>query len=358
MRSSSASRAAPPKARAVTIAALAPFPSAPVAPPVEDDFARLYRQYRPQLLRYITHHFGPRDADEITQEALTRALRAMDRNRSEGETWAWLVRVARNVAHDMARSRRICESTDDAAVLAKDVADDTSLPEPAALLNERRHLVRRALRMLPPSQRRILVLYEVDELNCPAIAGLVGSTEDAVRKALQRARRRFAAEVRALGGGTAGSFAFWLGALRRRAVKAVPAASASTTALCAIIGSVAVTVSVQPARPVQLSPSYASPMAAASASASEARQAVTRASVLRMPAASAARADAVRPTTPGEPAVAKPLGAVTVKMPVSPGSEPIDNHITVPTPLGPLDLDTEYVPSDEAGLVCSFVTCE
>ena len=254
-------RAALQKARAVTIAALAPFRNEPVPRPVDDDFSALYRRYRPQLIRYVTHHFGPRDADEITQEALTRALRSLETDRTEAETWAWLVRVARNVAHDLARARRICEATDDGAVLADDVPDDGILPEPAALLDERRRLVRRALKMLPPSQRRILVLYEVDELNCPAIAGLVGSTEDAVRKALQRARRRFAAEVRALSGGSLGTVAFWLRGLRRKAVKTMPAASASTAALCAIVGTVAVSVTVSPAVPRELSPRLAPPVA-------------------------------------------------------------------------------------------------
>ena len=133
----------------MTIAALAPFRSEPVRRPIDDEFSRLYRHYRPQLFRYITHHFGCRDADEITQEALTRALRSMDTNRTEAETWAWLIRVARNVAHDIARSRRICDATEDGAMPADDVCDDTILPEPAALLDEKRRLVRHALKELP-----------------------------------------------------------------------------------------------------------------------------------------------------------------------------------------------------------------
>jgi RNA polymerase sigma-70 factor (ECF subfamily) len=226
----------------VTTAALAPFPAE--SPQHDDDFTGLFRSYHPQLLRYVTHHFGPRDADEITQEALTRALRSLDRGRSDAETWAWLIRVARNIAYDFARSRRICESTDDAEVLHCEAPNDTTLPEPAALLDERRRMVRRALKVLPPTQRRILVLYEVDDLNCPTIASLVGSTEDAVRKSLQRARRRFAAEVRALGGGSA-AITWWLRGFRRRP-RGLSALTAST-ALCAVAGSVVLTVTTGPA---------------------------------------------------------------------------------------------------------------
>ena len=336
----------------MTIAALAPFRSAPVRRPVDDDFSRLYRQYRPQLLRYITHHFGPRDADEITQEALTRALRLMDTDRTEAETWAWLVRVSRNVAHDMARARRLCESTDDDTVLANDVVDDAALPEPAALLNERRRLVRNALKELPPSQRRILVLYEVDELNCPAIARLVGSTEDAVRKALQRARRRFAAEVRALGGGTAGSFVFWLRGLRRRSIKAAPAAS--STALCALVGTVALTVSIQPATPMELSPRLAPPVASSAPEhelgpAGAVRKVAATATATR-PTSSATPETEVTPTDDGT------KGLIELPdTPFDPDAGPTRTRVIVYVPFnGQQEINNEYTPSEADPVVCSL----
>ncbi|HWL37276.1 MAG TPA: sigma-70 family RNA polymerase sigma factor [Frankiaceae bacterium] len=346
----------------MTIAALAPYRSAPVRRHVEDDtFSDLYRQYRPQLFRYITHHFGPRDADEITQETLTRALRAMDRDRTEAETWAWLIRVARNVAHDLARGRRICEATDDDTVLVNDVADDTVLPEPAALLNERRRLVRTALKTLPPSQRRILVLYEVDELNCPAIARLVGSTEDAVRKALQRARRRFAAEVRALGGGTAGSVVFWLRGLRRRSFSAVPAASSA--ALCAIVGGVALTVTVQPAVPHELSPRLAPPMAVSTPEYDAADVAsVRRTAPVRVRTASSVTATETRgdgrggDTGKAAPKVALPIP----ETPFSPGQRTTIVTPRVETPVGDVYTAYEMEMDRRPGLVCTVdaIECE
>jgi RNA polymerase sigma-70 factor (ECF subfamily) len=342
----------------VTIAALAPFRTEPAPRPVDDDFSGLYRHYRPQLLRYVTHHFGPRDADEITQESLTRALRAMDRDRSEAETWAWLVRVARNVAHDLARSRRICETTDDDMLLANDVADDAILPEPAALLDEKRRLVRRALKTLPPSQRRILVLYEVDELNCPAIARLVGSTEDAVRKALQRARRRFAAEVRALGGGgAAGSVVWLLRGLRRRPVKTVPAASAST-AICALVGSAVLTVTGGSIAPTLLSPDLVRP---ASASAAERELG---------PAGTAAPAGAATTRTAaasGETATTPPTMATdgtlvfVPRTPFSPGAKETRVRLTVHVPYRePVRVNSRVWRGDAPGVVCSLpaVSCE
>ena len=346
----------------MTIAALAPFRSEPVPRYVDDEFSRVYRQYRPQLLRYVTHHFGTRDADEITQEALTRALRSLDHGRTEAETWAWLVRVARNVAHDLARGRRLCETTDDAAMLCDDVAEDAILPEPAALLNEKRRLVRRALKMLPPSQRRILVLYEVDELNCPAIARLVGSTEDAVRKALQRARSRFAAEVRALGGGTAGSVVFWLRGLRRKSFKAVPATTAST-ALCAIVGSMALSVTIQPAAPRILSPHLAPPMASTAPEASLGGAAATARGAAARDATSAAWTAGAGPEVFG-PGQEQELTVLTLpKNDLGPGGDGVRVKVVLATPTGdPLVVDVPVSAGDEGseGLICGApgVECE
>lgn len=344
----------------MTIAALAPFRKQPALRPVEDDFSELYRQYHPQLIRYVTHHFGPRDADEITQEALTRALRSMERNRSEAETWAWLVRVARNVAHDLARARRICEATDDDTMLANDLPDDSLLPEPAALLDERRRLVRRALKSLPATQRQILVLYEVDELNCPAIARLVGSNESAVRKALQRARTRFAAEMRALSGGAL-SVGFWLRGLRRRAVKVLPAASAST-ALVAVVGTMAVTVAVQPPAQRELHPRLAPPAASSiSADASDLPRRVQARPDRAAGSTDTSTADASRTRVQPPPAT-KPDAVVRIpRTPLSGGSEPTQMRIRIPLPTGhEIEWFVAYDPEDDSGPLCTtheYVQC-
>ena len=338
-------------------AALAPLPSEVMPRAAEDEFTGLYRQYRPQLYRYVTHHFGPRDADEITQESLTRALRSLDCGRSDGETWAWLMRVARNVAHDMARSRRICDATDDDAVLSSEHQDEAVLPEPAALLDERRRIVRRALTMLPPSQRRILVLYEVDELPCPAIAGLVGSTEDAVRKALQRARRRFAREIRTIGGGVCGSA---IGLLRRtrlrRRVRGLHSVSAST-AVCALAGTFALTVAIRPATPTQ-HPTFGE--AVASSRATDAGDLVANAAhrTVRQSTGPAGTARLRQPVGPGGTTVLR-----IPRTPLSPGQRTVLVHEEVDLPvLGHVEVENELRTGDGHGPICDLnapgVTCE
>jgi RNA polymerase sigma-70 factor (ECF subfamily) len=322
----------------------------------DDEFTGLYRRYHPQLVRYVTCHFGPRDADEIAQEALTRALRSLDRARTEAETWAWLVRVARNLACDFARSRRLCEATDDDGVLYVTPVEEAAQPEPALLLNERRGLVRRALKSLPPSQRRILVLYEVDELTCPTIARLVGSTEYAVRKALQRARRSFAAEVRALGGG-AGSVVWGLKVAFRRRPRGISALTAST-ALCAFAGSVVLAVTVD-AAPHAVRPRLSEPVASTTTDIDQVglHFAALRASAVRSAGGSR---PGVRPSGAAGPGGGvRQVGVVVPKTPISPGQRTSVRYGVFVPFVGTVSYESEIV-TEGNGVVCGsgVVTCE
>lgn len=334
--------------------ALAPLPGEYLSPaPVDDDFTGLFRAYHPQLFRYVTHHFGPRDADEITQESLTRALRSLDRGRSEAETWAWLIRVARNVATDLARSRRICEATDDDEVLKSAPIDETALPEPAALLDERRRVVRTALKMLPPAQRRILFLYEVDELSCPTIARLMGSSEDTVRKTLQRARRSFAKQFRAISGGVFGS---WVAVLRgfRRVRRARGLSSlTSSTAVCAFAGTVALTVTgAHPGIPT-LAPRLVAP--AASTFHDTERPEIGRAPYTRAVSRSATPAATPRFAAPSGGVTGPHVSVPKAKVPSSPfrsGGEHLRFHLEA----GPFHFDNDLGSYGNGGALCHLGT--
>ena len=199
------------------------------------------------------------------------------------------------------------------------------------------------------------MLYEVDELNCPAIARLIGSTEDAVRKALQRARRRFAHEVSALTGGSFGSVLLWLRRNGlRRGLKAMPAASAST-ALVAFVGTVALTVSVNPAPERLLPNGTATRMAVSSrdlgvnldlgpAGGNASRHVVRGTS-----------ASATAPTTNVRAPRQQPQGSVAVPVP-APLSDPEYYWVKtgVDTPVGYMPVIVKSTNDSDPGVVCSL----
>src|SRR4051812_34978883 len=124
------------------------------APASEQTAVEFYQTYRARLQHYVIRHFGPRDADEVTQETLVRAVTTIDLDRPEYESWAWLTMVARNLSIDLARRRAKCEVSADGGVMYDvDAAPDD--PELVAIRNAEHTLVRQAFDRVPQCQRRV-----------------------------------------------------------------------------------------------------------------------------------------------------------------------------------------------------------
>ena len=93
-------------------------------------------------------------ADEVAQETFVRAWRhAAGYDPRRGRVAAWLLTIARNVAIDRARMRRIAPADPDVIASRLDLGDRDTMPD----IGERDR-VQRALATLPDEQRRALVL--------------------------------------------------------------------------------------------------------------------------------------------------------------------------------------------------------
>jgi RNA polymerase sigma-70 factor (ECF subfamily) len=93
-------------------------------------------------------------ADEVAQETFVRAWRhAAGYDPRRGRVTAWLLTIARNVAIDRARMRRIAPADPDVIASALELADRDTMPDVGE-----RDRVQRALATLPDEQRRALVL--------------------------------------------------------------------------------------------------------------------------------------------------------------------------------------------------------
>ncbi|MDP9353360.1 MAG: RNA polymerase sigma factor [Chloroflexota bacterium] len=151
---------------------------------------------RSRLVRLCARLTGePSAAEDLAQETLYEALRSSRRLRDPDKHAQWLSGIARNVCLRWAR-RRARESarlvrllSDDSTVFESDrwAADGFDLEQEL----ERRELVElldRALALLPPETRDVLVAEYVEGTPHVEQAARSGLTEGAIEKRLQRGR--------------------------------------------------------------------------------------------------------------------------------------------------------------------------
>ncbi len=127
------------------------------------------------------------DADDLVQEAFCRAFVQAKTWRHEGIRFStWLYRVVTNLAFD--RSRRLKTRRP----VALDAVAEPIDERPDALDNmddnERRQAVNKAISSLPERQRQVVVLTYGEGLSNAEVAGMIGTTVEAVEAALTRAR--------------------------------------------------------------------------------------------------------------------------------------------------------------------------
>jgi len=119
------------------------------------------------------------DAEDLTQETLTRAFQRWRKVRGHAEPW--VARVAANLALDAIRRgrRRPTSSVD-----ASGGFDDRAAPEPASVV-DRLDLVR-VLQELPKRQRQVVVLRYLADLSEADVARELGVSVGSVKKHASR----------------------------------------------------------------------------------------------------------------------------------------------------------------------------
>jgi len=154
-------------------------------------FAQIHERHHASLERYARKVLGrgSEHAEDVVQEAMLRASRALRRDDRHIELRPWLYRLTRNTALDeLARVRTDSMDLADAEEWGALRAPEAS--EPEAVL-ERRGRVRELLSdmaSLPAQQRHALQRREVDGISHAALAVELGTTPQATKNLVHRAR--------------------------------------------------------------------------------------------------------------------------------------------------------------------------
>lgn len=161
-------------------------------------FGRLLERYGRQVQHFILWYgeLNPATAEELTQEAFARLLRAASSFRGDSSFRTWLFALARNVCREHRRRRltrrryeRKMPMLEDAARELPDVALD---PLERMCRAELGACVRAAVDSLRPHHRTVLLLREWQGLTYKEIAMILEVPEGTVRSRLHNARAALA----------------------------------------------------------------------------------------------------------------------------------------------------------------------
>lgn len=128
------------------------------------------------------------DASDLSQETFIRAYRSLARYDERFAFWTWLRRIAVNLCFNaLKRQRRFgfVPLADDGRE-GQDIPDPRPGPEDSGLRRD----LERALTMLPPEQRTVLVLRVIEEMSYNEISATLGIPVGTVMSRLNRARQK------------------------------------------------------------------------------------------------------------------------------------------------------------------------
>ena len=149
----------------------------------ETAFEEIFRRYAAALRGYAASIVTAQRADDVTQEAFTKAYLALRGSDKEIQLRPWLYRIVRNTALTNIRD-------EPKPSLELDEARAAGM-SPQELAEQREEISRlmAGLRELPEAQRAAIVMRELEGLSHEQIAASLGLSGGAVRQSIHRARR-------------------------------------------------------------------------------------------------------------------------------------------------------------------------
>jgi RNA polymerase sigma-70 factor (ECF subfamily) len=161
-----------------------------------DAFNDLVYHYQDMAYNVAYRVLGNEDAaSDATQDAFIKAYKALHQYRG-GSFKAWLLRIVTNCCYDLLRTAQRRPSTpiddlveDDEHSDILENTDDES-PEDWVDREELGRLIQRGIAELPPDQRTVLVLSDIEGMPYEEIAAVTSVALGTVKSRLSRARAK------------------------------------------------------------------------------------------------------------------------------------------------------------------------
>jgi RNA polymerase sigma-70 factor (ECF subfamily) len=162
----------------------------------EAAFLTLYERHRAPVFRFACRVLGSAaQAEDVMQECFLIVLRRPEAFRDERASLrTYLYAIARHLSWQHLRRSGLETTVEE---LPESAAEETETAEPLRrmLEGEAASAVRRAIGMLSPLQREVIVLFEYQEMSLAEIAMLCETDVGTIKARLHRARERLRREL-------------------------------------------------------------------------------------------------------------------------------------------------------------------
>ena len=162
-------------------------------------FDGLVLKHKDRLFSLCFRFLGDyQEANDSAQEVFVKVYRSLKGFRFESAFSTWLYRIAVNTCKNKLRSSEYRQKkkmvhldnpgTVEGSTSALEIRDDTQSPLLELEKKERLNLIRRAIDSLPPEQKMVVVLRDIEDLSYEDIANITGYSLGTVKSRLSRAR--------------------------------------------------------------------------------------------------------------------------------------------------------------------------
>jgi RNA polymerase sigma-70 factor, ECF subfamily len=157
----------------------------------------LLERYEPSIYRFGLRMCGDEDAArEVLQETLLAAFRYLPGFRGDARLSTWLFQIARSFCIKERRGQHPTRSLDEQG--AAELVDPTPPPDARVHARELGAALSRAIGALPPEQREVLILRDVEGLSAEEAAEVIGIEIGALKSRLHRARMALRSDLAAI----------------------------------------------------------------------------------------------------------------------------------------------------------------
>ena len=158
-------------------------------------FEEFLSGYQGAAYRYAYRIFRDKHtAEDVSQEFFFKLFRNAGKYKPAGKFMTYFYRVLHNLCLDFLRkmnrkSLPDFQSFENPVLDTMPIMEGAGAPDAGAQLSEEKRLVREAIGKLPPAQRQVIVLRELEEFKYREIAEVLGLSLNEVKVLIHRGRK-------------------------------------------------------------------------------------------------------------------------------------------------------------------------